>query len=345
MKILMLVNRFYPDIGGVEKHVLNLSKELLNNGDEVKIISLCEDRYPVKEVYEKIEIYRIYKIGLKRLNYFFWFLKNIKLILTSEIIHCHDFSTFWIMYLPFRFLLFWKNVYVTFHGWEGDIPPKKNVIQIRKIVEKLTKGNICIGHYIEKWYGTKANIISYGATYEYKKKSEIIENTFVYIGRLEKDTGIEMYLRVLKILKNKYNIDLHLTICGNGSLIDSLKKYGEKEDLKLEFLGFVNNPEEYIEKSEICFTSGYLGILEAMIQKKIVISNYNNELKKDYLLMIPDVEDKMIVSNDEEELSEKVFSLLKNEKLKQDLKDNAYNWAKELSWKRMREDYYKLWKK
>lgn len=50
--------------------------------------------------------------------------------------------------------------------------------------------------------------------------------------------------------------------------------------------------------------------------------------------MIPNVEDKMIVSNNEEELSEKVFSLLKNEKLKQDLKDNAYNWAKKLSWKK-----------
>ncbi|HEX8932546.1 MAG TPA: glycosyltransferase, partial [Patescibacteria group bacterium] len=39
MKILFLARRFYPDIGGVEKHVLEISKRLAAIGHEVTVVA------------------------------------------------------------------------------------------------------------------------------------------------------------------------------------------------------------------------------------------------------------------------------------------------------------------
>src|SRR3989344_6154039 len=39
MKILFLAARFYPEVGGVEKHVLEISKELLNRGHKINIVT------------------------------------------------------------------------------------------------------------------------------------------------------------------------------------------------------------------------------------------------------------------------------------------------------------------
>ena len=54
--------------------------------------------------------------------------------------------------LPFLYIKS-KKIHITFHGWEGDFPPKRKVIQLRWISEILTKQSIAIGDFIPKWYG------------------------------------------------------------------------------------------------------------------------------------------------------------------------------------------------
>ena len=110
---------------------------------------------------EKVIVYRLPEVKKNRLKKFIiwqWLLKNIKIIQEADIVHCHDVF-YW--YLPFRFLYFRKPVFTTFHGYEKYPVPFKNIV-IRKISEKLSWGNICVGMFIEKWYGTKATFISYG---------------------------------------------------------------------------------------------------------------------------------------------------------------------------------------
>lgn len=146
MRILFLARRVWPKIGGVEKHIGELSKVLKKKGHKVKIISEKDINYP------NIKI-----LGL--LFIWFWFLRNRKLIEEADIIHCHDI---FIWYLPFRFIYFKKPVYTTFHGWEGVWPiPLKNIL-IRRMANRLSSGTIAIGKYIEKFYGIKADIILYG---------------------------------------------------------------------------------------------------------------------------------------------------------------------------------------
>src|ERR1035437_8309253 len=175
MKIVFLARKFYPEIGGVEKHVLEICKRLVKQGHRVVVITelekntngqnyhlLPESAKPMGKV-EGIEIYRI-DVGkqgwLKKFKIWIQLWKLRQLISSADVVHCHDVF-FW--YLPIMFLFPFKNVYTTFHGYEGNAIPTKKAIAMHKLAEKLSRGNICVGDFLQKWYGTKPTFVTYGA--------------------------------------------------------------------------------------------------------------------------------------------------------------------------------------
>ena len=168
MTILFFSRLFYPHIGGVETHVLEVGKRLVKRGHKIIVIT---EKYQSKGESAKvtgevdgIEIRRIpverdsgvvplsgtpQNDGGKKFRIWWWLWQHKDLIKNADIVHCHDVF-FW--YLPFRFLYFNKPVYTTFHGYETKFPPSKKAIFVRRISEKLSWGNICVGDYIKKWY-------------------------------------------------------------------------------------------------------------------------------------------------------------------------------------------------
>ncbi len=209
MTILFLSRLFYPHIGGVEKHVLEVSKLLIKNGHSVIVLTEKFEKGLLDT--DETQGIKILRIDNGKDNWFkkfriwkeLWRKRNF--INDADIIHCHDVF-FW--YLPFRFLYLNKPVYTTFHGYETRFPPSKRSIIIRKISKKLSLGNICVGDYIKKWYGTKPDYTTYGGveilpintntTNKYQSANKRLKISF--IGRLDKDTGIDIYLKVLAIL-------------------------------------------------------------------------------------------------------------------------------------------------
>lgn len=166
MTILFFTHRFWPEVGGVEKHALEVAKELVKRGHKVTVVAENHGKLKDKETHNGIEIKRI-RINtsekLKKFVIWKWLLRNRKLIEKVEVIHCHDVF-FW--FLPFRFLYPQKPVFTTFHGYETKFPPSKRAILIRKISEKMSLGNICVGDYIKKWYGTKPDFVTHGGVNE-----------------------------------------------------------------------------------------------------------------------------------------------------------------------------------
>ena len=162
MTIVFFTHRFWPEIGGVEKHALEVALELVKRGHKVTVLAENNGNLKDGEIYNGIEIIRIRIHTSERLKKFIiwkWLFINRKLIEKADVIHCHDVF-FW--FLPFRFLYPKKPVFTTFHGYETKFPPSYKAILMRKISEKLSFGNICIGDYIKKWYGTKPDFITYG---------------------------------------------------------------------------------------------------------------------------------------------------------------------------------------
>nr|MBI5456053.1 glycosyltransferase family 4 protein [Candidatus Levybacteria bacterium] len=357
MTILFFARRFYPLIGGVEKHVLEVGKRLVKKGHKVIVVTEYEKNTnkqnqqsdPLGATIEGIEILRIQagnEDKLKKFRIWFKLLKYIKFINSADIVHCHDIF-FW--YLPFRFLFPFKKVYTTFHGYEGNNMPNKKSVLMHKIAEKLSWGNICVGDFFKKWYGTKPTYVSYGAVseinnLEIKNKNNSNNNSkieIVYLGRLEEEAGIMDYLKALRNISKK-SLNFKLVVLGNGSQMNKARNYAKKNKLSVEFKGFVKNIDIYLNRASFVFTSRYLGMMEALMNKKYVLAVYNNQIKKDYLQMTPFA--KFIsISKNSNEIRDQLYKYLSDEKLKNIKINKGYAWVKDKTWERMTDTYLKLW--
>jgi len=345
MKIVMFTPYYFPKIGGLEKHVKMVSEELIRRGHHVTIItrkydeSLCDD-----ETVNGVKIIRYPNI--KKLKKILWILKNRKMISDADIVHCHDFSIFLVMVLPYKIIFPFKSIFITFHGSEGKLPIPKKQIFYRKLTVRLTKRNLCIGDFIGKYYHFKPDLISYGGvtipSADIKQKQVEENNSIVYVGRLEKDVGIMEYLEALKILKNKEKIEFTLNVCGDGSLRKKIEKFIEENNLKVILHGFVN-PIPIIEKSKFAFVPNYLAILEAMAHTKLVFAIYHNQLKKDYLIMNQEWNNLIIVSSSPEDLVESLVYYIKNPKKANEKIINSFNFVKTQSWEKLTDKYLRLW--
>ena len=355
MTIVFFSRHFYPQVGGVEKHVLEIGKRLVKQGHKVIVITELEKNTNnpnyhsasgSARVVGKVQGIEIYRINAGSDNWFkklrlwkgMWQLRS--LVKDADVVHCHDVF-FW--YLPFRFLFPTKKVYTTFHGYEGNKIPKFKAIFMHKLAEKLSNGNICVGEVLAKWYGTKPTIITYGAV----DKSLIIQGSkflkaqkdIIFIGRLENETGIMEYLKALNLLKDK-KINLGLDVFGDGSLKKAAREYALENKLAVNFNGFVPNVTDFIKDYKYVFTSRYLGILEAMALQKPVFAVYDNEIKKDYLQMAPFA--KYISITQDAVLISNAVSSYKDKKNLEVAR--AYLWVKNETWEKMVNLYLGLWK-
>ena len=331
MKILFLARYFYPHVGGVEKQVLQLSRQLIKKNHQVTVVTLkYEPGLTNQETIDQIKIIRIPYLKIKYfglLSIWLWLFKNINLLKQANIIHAHSVL---IWYWPFRLLLPKKPVYVTFHGWEGIYPiPKKNIL-IRKIDALIARKNIVIHDYVIKHYGIKADKIMYTAVDLPKQlPSKKDYQRLVYVGRLDPDTGLPKILQALSNLKG-FTIDF----CGNGPLAGECKKYGTVH-------GFVD-PNLFLAKAFICLSPGVTSILEAFTYKCLIITTYNNPLKKDYLLMTP-FASSIIVKDKSSALAQAIKYYSKHPSAAQTKINQAYSWVKTQNWEATVKLYLKLW--
>lgn len=344
MNILFFSRLFYPHIGGVEKHLLEISKILIEKGHRVAVFTeQFDSKLKLHDSIEKIEIYRI-SVGkdnfFKKFRIWRKLLKYRKIIKNADVIHAHDVF-FW--YLPFRFLYFKKPIFTTFHGYES-YPLKSKEYLMHKISEKLSMGNICVGDFIKKWYGTKPTYVTYGGVNEMKNarlaaRQEKLkmknENSAVFIGRLDEQTGIITYVRAIEIIKKKIP-DFDFLVIGDGELKDRITK-------KIKILKPFNKAAEYFRNYNFAFVSRYLSILEALTAKRLVFSVYDNPLKEDYLRLSP-FSKYITISNSSSELVSKISFYLDNLKEKEKKIEAGYTWVTKHTWEEVANTYLKLWK-
>jgi len=336
MNIVFFANYYYPHIGGVERHIKELIKRLSIN--KIKFIIITEkydNSLPDFEKFDNIDVYRIKYPKIKILGLIVLWLKLFRLIpilFKADLIHIHDV---FIWYLPLRIIFPTKPVYVTFHGYESYPVNFKSKIY-RKIAEKLCRGNICIGRFMKKWYGTKPSIVTYGAVDSKifsARKKVINKYDAVFIGRLDEQTGILEYAKAIRYLKRTR--DFKCLILGDGEYRKIIKNTGK-------LLGFVNNPEKYISYAKYAFVSRYLSILEAFASKKLVFSIYDNPIKKDYLRMTP-FSKWIIAENDYRTLAKKLIYYDDNPDKANLIIQKAYRWVEKQTWDCLANQYLKLW--
>lgn len=334
MRVLMIAKRYKPHIGGVEKHLENLIPCLVNNNYDIDLLT---ENYDNKQLeYEKInKNFNVYRFSIFQLKYIGLVILWIKLLFQytrlvkkADIIHIHDV---FIWYLPFR-VIFWKKpVYITFHGYES-YPIKSVAFIFRKLAELLTRGNICVGEFIQRWYKTKADKIIYGAVAQNIKPTNKILYDVTCMGRMDEQTGVLDYYKALKNIK-KSNKDIRCLFVGDGPFRHIIEK-----DFKVT--GFVQDPLVFMKNSKVILVSRYLSLLEAFMCKRAVVGTYDNPIKEDYLKMSP-FSKYIDIGKSSYELEKYILSNLKTPNFKRI--DDAYKFARTMSWKKLSDDYIKLW--
>lgn len=332
MKIIFLTRRFYPDIGGVEKHVYEISKILIKKNHKVTVVTETEGENNELGGIKIIRIPPSRKGRLRKFFIWYWFLKNRDIFNKAKIIHAHDV---YYQYLPLKFLFPSKKSFITFHGYESYPIPKKAIL-IRKLSELIANGNIVVGDFIRKWYFTKANYVIYGGVNQRKHKKIIVKiQSAVFIGRLDEQTNILEYVKAIDLLKKEYP-KFNFKIVGDGNFFEKLKDYNPT--------GFKENVDDYLSKNNFAFVSRYLSILEALINKRLVFALYDNPVKEDYLKMSPFY--KFIICADSSEaLVRKIKYFLCNPNEIDKFTRKGYLWAKKQTWENVSEVYLNLWRK
>lgn len=330
-KLIIFAPSFYPNHGGVEKHLENVVKILKKNKYDVTTFVRYAKGFPIHNKFLGTDVIRMPK-NTNRITLFLWFLKN-KHLFDGAIVHSHDYFP-----MPIRKLLK-KNRWVhTFHGYEG-YPLDPLAIASRKQVSNSVDYTFCVGKFIEKWYGTKCNEVIWGAAEKPKSINKDIKYDFIFYGRFEEDTGFEKYIRAFKIIKST-KPKAKMLVVGWGSRHDWAVSYSKKYDLGIEFRSPVSNIYPNLAQAKIAFVSGYQAIIESGLMKKSIVAYYDTPIKKDYLEMHP-LASSLNIVNSIDGISQKALDLMNNSDYK--IK-KIYNWSVKQSWSYIVKRYEKSYK-
>jgi len=287
MKILFITRKKWPHIGGVEKHIRKTTEILQKRGYRVTTISDTDIKYP-----------QIKLIGI--IYIWYWFFRNRKVIKITDVVHIHDV---FIWYFPFCLLYPKKVVVTTIHGLEFNPDLSKVSFYQKRLAVMLSNRTIGIGKFLENYLHVSFNKISYGAADYHKNTTKKDPRKIVYVGRLQKNTGLLKFLNWLDKNKN-YKVDF----CGDGELRNECKKYGVVH-------GFTD-PEPFLKTAKFCVPVGYLAALEALNAGCLLKLYWNNKIREDYWKMSP-------------------FYKLKGAKLNE--------WAKKQTWEKLANEYINLY--
>jgi glycosyltransferase involved in cell wall biosynthesis len=339
MNILFFSPRYSPDMGGVEKHVQHVAELLVQKKHKVTVITTCQNaRLADHEWINGVEIWRapISKKGISKVRIWLWLLLHIHLLFRAQVIHVHDVF-YWL--LPFRLPFFWKRVFMTFHGYEAPGPPNSRQVFWHQVAAALTKKNICIGGFHEKWYKVKPSLVSFGATdlQDQFKRPVRQHNSFIFAGRVAEDTGIMKYLEAIRILREEKSSSAYtLDVYGTGPLLKKCRDFVKQHHLPVTFFGQTENTSALFAQYDLAYVSGYLAILEALSHKTPVVATYHTELKKDYLQLTPFYE---WITVAETSAAIAVASAKKHLVSKE-----ASEWVQHQTWEKLTGLYLKLWK-
>lgn len=224
MQILIFTTVFYPLRGGIENLTLNLCKEFIGKGHEVKVIAYQKqtDALPDIEVH--------YAPG---------FAKMLELFLWCKIYYMPNISLkgIWPLLISPR-----KRWVVSQNDF--SLTNKKNLLSLIKLfMIRFASENISVSKSIATSLGTPSEIIYNCYDNEVFKIDPQVEKTldFVFVGRLVSQKGCDTLIRACYDLK----LPFKLTIIGDGPELERLKIMAQQLELSehITFTGTLKSTE------------------------------------------------------------------------------------------------------
>jgi 1,2-diacylglycerol 3-alpha-glucosyltransferase len=229
IRIAMVCHRYYPDIGGVETHVREISERLAKCDFDVEVI--CTDstwKYPEHEIHNGVNITRFKSLAPGNAFYFspqiYFYIKNH----SYDIVHAHNYHAFPAFFASVahegRFI-FTPHYHGGSHSCIRNLLLKPYYLAGSSMFEKAKKV-VCVSKFEMKLIENDFKVPSSKLVHipngldmrefenikELRKDSKVI----LYVGRLESYKGVQYLIEVLPLLR-----DFRLEVIGEGD-------YGKK---------------------------------------------------------------------------------------------------------------------
>lgn len=368
LKVLQTPVRFYPFIGGVEKYVYYISKELVKIEDcDVKVICANEPESISEEVHDDIMIKRLKYTGKIANTNVTLSLPGVLLSEDFDIIHTH---------VPTPWSSDWSNIVsrikskplvVTYHndiigeGFANTIANFYNKTTLKSLLNKADKIIITQDDYINsphlQKYKNKITTIPNGVDTSLFKPSvkNRKENQIFFLSVLDKfhkykglDYLIDSIVDVKKIIP-----DIKLVIGGKGELLEFYKSKVEELSLKdnVEFKGFLTDEEviRMYQESELfilpsisSLQEGFgIVVLEALSCETPVISTDIVGVSDDVIATNSGI---IIPPKDADKLQEAIIKILNDKELIRIMGRNGRELVKEkYEWKNIAKSIHDLY--
>ena len=240
MKVVQVCPRYYPDIGGVETHVKEISERLVKRGFDVEVI--CTDPSGNLKRHEKINgvsVTRFRSYAPRDAYYFapqiYFFIKDYGF----DLMHVHSYHALPALFAALaknsRRLIFTPHYHRRGHTIIRNLLHKPYRIIGGKLFEMADKV-ICVSEYEKhmvmsdfKVHNEKIEKIPNGLdlkefmNLKSEKKSKDDRKTLLYVGRFEQYKGIHHIIEALQDLK-KYKLD----VVGKGPYEKNLHKLAQE---------------------------------------------------------------------------------------------------------------------
>lgn len=267
MKVLQISAHFYPNVGGVETHLLDLVKALVKRGWRVTVLSYRPLTTNLKwRVYEKrvgIEIFRIpwlsglfYQFVSYPIIEFLYLLPGLFLVCpfiiaskNPDVIHAHGLvagfvAVFWGKLFRKEVIISTHNIYCFpkngfYRGFARWILSQTS--QTLSLSKKGTEEIKSLGVPQQniKQFTYWIDVQLFRRVVNAKKKLRFNDKLVVlFIGRLVKEKGVDILLQSF----GDWDKNIRLVIVGNGPL-DNIVKQIAGRSKNLEVVGIVNQEE------------------------------------------------------------------------------------------------------
>ena len=305
--ICLFSTQFFPHLGGVERYVYNMAKELIKRGYKVYIITSSVDGEKDIDMYEDIHIIRLPSIGMmsgrmpvlkdnhktKRLMETLYEQEKIDFIVVNT--RFYRLSVYGMKFAKKHHIpvitIEHGSAYLTFNNKFLDISERVYEKFITHIGKKYCKDYYAVSEYSRKWL-KEFHIDGKGVLYnsinpddyhmseltgELKEKLSPIENgvSIAYTGRLIPEKGVNVLIESFEELRKKYE-NIYLILIGEGPLESDILN---ADDDHIIYLGRQSNKDviNILNKVDVfCLPSRSEGfstsVLEAALTKCCIIT-------------------------------------------------------------------------
>lgn len=267
--------------GGVERHVQQVTAELINRGHEVAVlIGNGSVAVPVEAEIHCMQAVQPWE-GWQ------WVVRHQMWLNQFDVIVIHDFypAVFWLF--PYLVCRPRQPIVLVRHGHEGQWPISEQTRNFHWLAYDLATASLAVGKWIPEVYGPPADMVTYGGVIQRQVINELGACRILFAGRLEPDTDVQMLLEALSILRARYGVELPADLYGDGSLRPQLEAYARRRGLPVQIFTPIPDPAMLMSNYRFVYATGYLSIWEALAAGRIVFAAYSNELKRRYLSCMP----------------------------------------------------------